>query len=334
MGLMDEVKIHLSEIKKVKGVENCVLTQRDGNPIQSVGVWLSQDEVFKVCAANSAIYNCGLELHKGNLKYILIEGARAKILLAPLRNTDNPALDRICQSQGLQGADDNFYIAITMDPSINLGSILLKVRDALIQIKKALIMSGETFTPPLRKYSATEVQGLLSQFSTKESTSSETALETTHFTLNSESSGKIQDLMTSLALKVTDLIQTFITVEGGFILASKLKVVPTAGSRLDAEGSMAYSLFKTADQCAWFLRKMQVTSIVLECKDTFQFINRLNTGVVSTQISKGAQRLGLLRMIIPKYILEFDAILAKAKVKPAEMQMLDLKALVGELVIV
>ncbi|GAG51034.1 unnamed protein product, partial [marine sediment metagenome] len=33
MHLKDKIGIHLDQIKQLKGVENAVLTQRDGNPI-------------------------------------------------------------------------------------------------------------------------------------------------------------------------------------------------------------------------------------------------------------------------------------------------------------
>ena len=84
--LQDEIKKNLEIIKSTKGVENIVLTQRDGNPIQFSGVWLSKDEIFNVSAATAAIYNCGIALHQNDLKYILIEGKQAKILLSPLKN--------------------------------------------------------------------------------------------------------------------------------------------------------------------------------------------------------------------------------------------------------
>ena len=132
MKLHDEVRINLEKIKATKGVENVVLTQRDGNPIQYSGVWLSKDEIFSVTAATSAIYNCGLQLHQDRLKYILIEGQKAKILLSPLRNYGNPTLNKIIEAQGLQGNDNEFFVAITTQPTSNLGGIFLKTRQALI----------------------------------------------------------------------------------------------------------------------------------------------------------------------------------------------------------
>ena len=67
MDLKEKIGLHLDQIKQLKGVENAVLTQRDGNPIQSTGVWFSKDEIFNVCSAASAIFNVGIHLHPNDL---------------------------------------------------------------------------------------------------------------------------------------------------------------------------------------------------------------------------------------------------------------------------
>src|SRR6056297_2208540 len=129
----------------MKGVENVVLTQRDGNPIQYSGIWISKDEIFNVSDLTSAIYNCALQLYKDELKYLLIEGKRAKILISPLKNYGSKTLNKIIKAQDLQGSNNEFFVAITARPNINLGGILLKTRQQLIEIKKALILSAESF---------------------------------------------------------------------------------------------------------------------------------------------------------------------------------------------
>ncbi len=332
-GLMESVSKYLTEIKSIKGVENAVLTQRDGNPIHSVGVWLSQDEVFKVSAANSAIYNCGIELHPNNLKYILIEGPRAKIFLAPLKNTDNEALDRLVQAQNVQGCDDEFYISITTQPTINLGGIFLKTRDALIEIKKALVMSGESFKPPLRKYSKQELEELMNSFNLKQGLETSQVLSFDNLSLDQESAQELDKTLELLSLKIDDLNRAFLTVEGGFIAAQIQKNNFIAQAKLDSEATMSYSLLSTADQCSWYLKKMQVSSILLECKDSFQFINKVGTGILSININKGSQKLGLLRMILPKFIGKFEDILKAAQLKSKEKPVLDMKAIFNQLII-
>ncbi len=98
MDLREKIKIHLEQIKQLKGVENAVLTQRDGNPIQSTGVWFSKNEIFNVSSATSAIFNVGIHLHPKDLKYILIEGIRIssiKKISVGIKPKSSPNIDNL-----------------------------------------------------------------------------------------------------------------------------------------------------------------------------------------------------------------------------------------------
>lgn len=53
---------------------------------------------------------------------------------------------------------------------------------------------------------------------------------------------------------------------------------------------------------------MHINSILLECVDEFQFINNTTKAVFSAKIAKGRQKLGLLRLIIPKYCNKINKI--------------------------
>ncbi len=333
MNLQEEVKTHLAEIKSVKGVENCVLTQRDGNPIQTTGVWLSQDEIFRVSAATSAIYNCALELHKDKLKYILIEGARAKIMLAPLRNTDNQALNRIAESQCIPGCDDDFYIAISTQPTINLGGIFLKVRNSLIAIKKALIMSGESFKPPLRHFSKAELQAMYDAMNVKENVEDSFSIKPMSLGISHEISQEIENSLNQFGNKISDLERCFLCLEGGYLTNSIVRTKGFNPIKLDSEASMTYSLFGTADQCSWFLKKMRVQSVLIECVDTFQFINKVGSGLFSALVAKESQKLGLLRMLMPSFVKSLEAILEKAQVQENKITAFDPKSLFSEIII-
>ena len=134
MNLQEKIKIHLDQIKQLKGVETAVLTQRDGNPIQSAGVWFSKDEIFNVCSAASAIFNVGIHLHPIDLKYILIEGKKAKILIAPLNSPLHFSLNKILEQQGILNNNHEFFIAITAQPNVNLGGIFLQNNECLLKL--------------------------------------------------------------------------------------------------------------------------------------------------------------------------------------------------------
>ncbi|MHA1563573.1 MAG: hypothetical protein ACTSPA_15850, partial [Promethearchaeota archaeon] len=65
-------------------------------------------------------------------------------------------------------------------------------------------------------------------------------------------------------------------------------------------------------------------SILLECVDKFQFINKVDSNIFSIEIGKGRQKLGLLRLIIPRYCKKITTILEEArkyKIKPANLNL-------------
>jgi predicted regulator of Ras-like GTPase activity (Roadblock/LC7/MglB family) len=327
------VKINLENIKATKGVENAVLTQRDGNPIQYSGIWLSKNEIFSVSAATSAIYNCGLQLHGEDLKYILIEGTKSKIILSPLRNYGNPTLNKIISAQKLQGSDNEFFIAITTQPTVNLGGILLKTRKSLIDIKKGLILSGESFKPPLRHFSQEELKKLLDSFNVKDDLKKDNKIEVYSTNISHSTYNELNSILKEFGNQTLDLINTFVTLDGGFVTAHYTKENNPEMYILDAEAMMSHSLFLTADNCAWLLKKMHINSILLECNNSFQFINKVGKGIFSTQIAKGRQKLGLLRLIIPRFCKRIALALEKNKsTMEHKLPTMDFKSMFSELI--
>lgn len=335
MILQEEVNKHLAEIKAVKGVENCVLTQRDGNPIQSAGVWLSQDEMFRVSSATSAVYNCALELHKDKLKYILIEGSRAKLMLAPLRNTDNQTLDNIGESQGIQGSDDDFFIAISTAPNVNLAGIFLKVRSSLIAIRKALIMSGESFKPELDMFSKMELTPMYEAMTLRGNIDVEGSFTVKPLSigLSLEISSRIESAIASFKNKITNLERCFLCFDGGYLTNPVVRTKGYNPIQLDSEASMTYSIFETADQCSWFLKKMRVQSVLIECTDNLHFINKVGNGLFSALIDKDNEKLGLLRMVMPVFVRQLEQILEDVQSYENTIRMFDPTALFTEIII-
>ncbi|MHA1754881.1 MAG: roadblock/LC7 domain-containing protein, partial [Candidatus Odinarchaeia archaeon] len=144
------LKAYLQNIKNINGVENVVLTQRDGFPINSAGVWLSQKEIFNVSSAASAIYAVAEDITHQELKNILVEGSNAKIFLTPLPKTKE------------------YFITLTTKNRANLGAIYVEAKNSVELLQKILIDSGLDLKPPLRDYSEAEIKEILENFSLKE----------------------------------------------------------------------------------------------------------------------------------------------------------------------
>jgi len=333
MDLKEKIGTYLDQIKRIRGVENAVLTQRDGNPIQSSGVWFSKDEIFNVSSATSAIYNVGIHIHPHDLKYILIEGRKAKILIAPLQGSIRHSLNRIINKQGIFESDNEYFIAITAQPDTNLGGIFLQTRECLKQIKTTLITSGESFKPPLIQFNEEQVQKILNSFNVKEN--EENQLEIKPFSLNLSDNllFELRKVLNNFSIAIPDLHYAHVTIEGGFIASKILKQNPIqTKNNIDKLSAMSYSLFQTANRCAWLLKKMNADTILLDCEYTFHFIYGMDRAIFSAEIGKFKQKLGLIRLIIPQFSRKINNILKEAsQIKIPKT--FDIKSILGELII-
>lgn len=332
MILKDKIQIHLDQIKQLKGVENAVLTQRDGNPIQSTGVWFSKEEVFNISSATSAIFNVGIHLHPNDLRYILIEGKKAKILIAPLNNPLHYSLNKILEQQGILDKNNEFFIAITAQPNVNLGGIFLQTNECLKKIKSTLITSGQTFKLPLIQFNDQKIQSLIEGFDVKDEISLNTKMSTFSLSFSEEISLSLKKVLKDFAFTIPDLKYAFVTVDGGFIISDIIKNRIFENYNLDNISAMSYSLIQTANRCAWLLKKMSAENILLDCENSFQFINRLENSIFSAEISKSRQKLGLLRLILPQFSKKIDQLVKNAS-KVQDHKKFDVKKLLGQLVI-
>jgi predicted regulator of Ras-like GTPase activity (Roadblock/LC7/MglB family) len=332
MHLKDKIGIHLDQIKQLKGVENAVLTQRDGNPIQSTGVWFSKDEIFNVSSATSAIFNVGIHLHPTDLKYILIEGKKAKILIAPLNSPLHTSLNKVLEMQGILDFNHEFFIAITAQPNINLGGIFLQTNECLKKIKTTLITSGESFKPPLIQFNNQKIQSIIEGFNVKETEDFNLRLSSFSLSFSEAISLELRKVLNNISVTIPDLNYAFITIEGGFIASKVLKKIDMDTEKLDKISAMSYSLFQTANRCAWLLKKMQAERILLDCQNSFQFIDGLGKAIFSTEIGKLRQKLGLIRLILPQFSKKINYLIKKAS-EMEDHRVFDIKRMLGELVI-
>jgi predicted regulator of Ras-like GTPase activity (Roadblock/LC7/MglB family) len=332
MDLKEKIGIHLDQIKQLKGVENAVLTQRDGNPIQSTGVWFSKDEIFNVSSATSAIFNVGIHLHPDDLKYILIEGKKAKILIAPLNSPIHYSLNKILQQQGIFDNKHEYFIAITAQPNTNLGGIFLQTSECLKKIKTTLITSGESFKPPLIQFDDQRIQSIIEGFNVKENENLNFKVTSFSLSLSENVSMELRKILNNFSVAVPDLKYAYITIEGGFIASKILKKYDESENILDNTSAMSYSLFQTANRCAWLLKKMNAESILLDCENTFQFIYGVGNAIFSTEIGKSRQKLGLIRLILPQFSNKIKS-LVKQATEIQDHRTFDIKTLLGELII-
>lgn len=297
MNLNEQIKTNLDSIKSINGVENVVLTQRDGNPITSSGVWLSRNEIFHVSAATSAIYNVGLSLHGEWLKYMVIEGAKAKILIAPLHRS----ADHSGYSNNINMDWAEYFIAMTTLASVNLGSVFIKTVTTLNNINDLLLKSNQSFKPPLREFNEEQMGNILEKFNAKDTNDDNVSVSSFMLNLGFDTFKRCEEILWSVNKSIPDLIYSSISFKGGYVLNS---IQPRAGFTLtpDAETAMSFSLYDTASRYGWLLKKMNTNSIFLDCNHYFHFIMGFESGIFSSYILKNEQKIGLIRLLLPKYL--------------------------------
>ncbi len=284
--VLEIIKQQLKVIKSISGVENVILTQRDGQPIESAGIWLSKNEIFGVCSSTSAIFNVAEEIHKNRLNHILIDGERSKIVVTPLHLDHN--------------AHSEFYLIITTKNVVNLGSIFIKMKKALKSIETLLSNSEKDYKPPLRSFSEEEIKEILDSFKVKDSIeNNDNFIDTFMLQMSQQTSESIKSCILDFSKNVPGVKSASVTLNGGYSIC-KFVFDPL----IDAEGAMSFSLFDTSRRIIWMLKKTNVKNVLCDTKQYIHFIYSLEKGsIFSCYIERGEdKRLGLFRLLIPQYV--------------------------------
>lgn len=287
MDLREMIGIHLDQIKQVEGVENVVLSYIDGNPIQSTGIWFSKDEIFNVCSATSAIYNMSIHLHSDDLQYILVEGKKAKIVIIPFLNPFHFSLDQTLLLKGIINTKIGLFIAITAQPTADLRKIVVYTKKCLERIKATQITSGESFKPPLIQFNDQKIQNIIEGFNVKEDENLNYKISSSSFSITENISLELRKILNNFSIAIPDLKYAYITIEGGFLASKIIKSIKKFNETeaiLNNISEMSYSLFQTANRCAWLLKKMKAERILLDCENAFLFIYGLGNAFFSTEI--------------------------------------------------
>lgn len=285
--MLDQFNIHLQSIKSVPGVENSVLVQRDGYPITSSGVWLSESEVFGLSSSAAAILSVAQRLHD-DLSYVLIEGERSKFLLATLPRAAN------------------YFITVTTQSQSNLGALLLQLERTIRQLDDALW--NEHIVPPLRAFETGQKTQIFNAFNVHEGPHRTWTPSTVNLSITESIAQQITEI-------VTDFLQALPSAETGEVCLEGGYLIPTQrfneGMRI-RNSTLTYTLFDTSRKVAQLVKRTAILQVLIDCGNQQHFIYRLAGGLFSTLIRKDSMRLGLLRLVIPNFISEIESVLQKA----------------------
>ncbi len=277
-------------------MENAFLSQKDGHPITSVGVWLSQDEIFGMSAAASAIYAVASRLHESH-SYILVEGERAKFLIAALKG--NP----------------NFFLALTMRPKVNLGSLFQFVNHCTQNITH--LLKEEDNIPPLRSYSSTQAESVTSGFKTTASSSlpsPTSTISSQSIILTEDKVAELNELLADFHNLVSGASSSFISLAGGYPVA----LAGLSGADQGTLCAYTFSLFDTCKKIAWLTKRMGIDQVTIDYGKNHHFIYNAGQGIFSTTLDKAEVRLGFLRLMIPTFTVRIREALYQASQTPDE----------------
>ncbi len=285
--LVDQFNLHLQNIKAVPGVENSVLVQRDGYPISSSGVWLSENEIFGLSSSAAAILSVAQRLHD-DLSYVLIEGERSKFLLATLPRASN------------------YFLTVTTQSQSNLGALLLQLERAISHLDDALW--NEQFIPPLRSFETSERNQIRTGFDVREGPQRSWSTGSVNLTITENAAQQITAIVTDFLQALPSAQTGEVCLEGGYLIPTQRY---NEGMRI-RNSTLTYTLFDTSRKVAQLVKRTGILQVLCDCGTQQHFIYRLAGGLFSTLIRKDSTRLGLLRLIIPNFIAEIETVLRNA----------------------
>jgi len=282
----EEINIFLEQIKQVKGVENVVFAQSDENIIESAGVWFSTDEIINFSIATSAIFNVGKYLYPKDLKYILVEGKKAKFLIAPIDNAIDATNDRILDENGVLDDKPEFFIAITTQPNIKLKNLFFRIEEWRKKIKIPLEPSEGFFKPLPIRFNNPKFRDLIEGINTEENEGAVFKLSNYSINVPKTIFIEIKKIMLNISREIPELEYAFITIEGGFIASNLLKSVDITIEKLDNISVISYSFFGKANRCAWLTKQMGVDCISCLGAKFYDFFFKMGKGIFSVRVKK------------------------------------------------
>ena len=287
--MLDQFSLHLQHIKAVPGVENSVLVQKDGYPISSAGVWLSENEIFGLSSSAAAILSVAQRLHD-DLSYVLIEGERSKFLLATLPRAMN------------------YFITVTTQSHSNLGALLLQLERTISYLDDALW--NEQFIPPLRTFEQSERTQIYNAFNVREGPKRTWSTGSLNMAITENTAQQITEIVTDFLQALPSATTGEVCLEGGYLIPTQRY---NEGMRI-RNSTLTYTLFDTSRKVAQLVKRTGILQVLCDCGTKQHFIYRLAGGLFSTLIRKDSTRLGLLRLIIPNFIAEIESVLEKAPI--------------------
>ncbi|MHA1596999.1 MAG: hypothetical protein ACTSVF_02810 [Candidatus Asgardarchaeia archaeon] len=284
-----EVKGLCEELRKIRGVENIILTTRDGYPISICGLWTSKRDVFDMCSITAALNTAISQMVRG-YQYTLVEGSYSKLAIFPL------------------GRSLEAYISVMMRGDTNLGSLILKSKNTIEKIVGIIDKMRGILEAPLVEFRDEDISMIVENMNIINGFErGEQRIEDQYkdINLSVDSVRRINELVEEFKNKIPSVMEVYIAGDGGYPVYSSEPYVYD-------KVNFYYSTFDLSSKLIFSLKRERVGSMLIKTKDRYYIFKRLkgSTLVVLSEVSR--TKLGLTRILMESLKGAVDRIMSES----------------------
>ena len=279
----DQLYRCIQKIRDIPGVENTVIAQRDGYPLTSCGIWLTERDVFGISATSSAILSVAKRMHT-DLSYVLIEGEQYKILLSVFPKSTT------------------YFLAVTTLSQVNLGRVMLQTEKTMMHLES--LLENMKIAPPLQAYEKEQKRAILQSFDAYLGERTHREAEKIDICITDRTASRITSIIDKFLSVIPMAEMGLVCLDGGYLIPAR-----RLGGDLIKIATLTYTLLDAAKTAAKIIKRKQIHRVLCNCNRRLHFIYNIAGGLFTTIIPRGSARIGLLRLMIPSFTSEIERIL-------------------------
>ena len=305
MKIRKKIAEHLQEITNSQIIDNIILLQKDGYPIQANGVWVSKLEVFELCNAVSLLYYFSHRILESSTR-VSIKSDGRKFIITSLSYIlqDFDLLDK--NKKELDKGEKNRYLMVftLKDKNLPLREVFRNIKDEVTKIWNLLRTTDNRIKNIQPRLTDDQIQEVLKGFDIKNNSNQVEQINKARLTR------KMDDLY-NLITYYPNFKQISVFYQGKLVY-SKLDKERTSQNNLkDSENSEKYlRIFQNALKVSWILKRVNPEIIILDSENYYGLISGFKESINFLKISKTNGRIAIIKDIFPVITKKSEKILA------------------------
>ncbi|MHA1506114.1 MAG: hypothetical protein ACTSR0_02845 [Candidatus Asgardarchaeia archaeon] len=284
-----EVKGLCEELRKIKGVENIILTTRDGHPISISGLWISKRDIFDMCSITAAVNTTISQMVRG-YQYTLIEGSYSKLAIFPL-------------SESIEA-----YMSVMMREDTNLGALILKSKRTIGKILDIIHKIRGALEVPLVEFKDEDISMIVENLNIIRGLEREQHRMKDFYrdlNLSVDAIRKIRKLVEEFKIKIPSVREVYIAGNGGYPIYSS---EPYVYDKIN----FYYSTFDLFSKLVFSLKRDEVESMLIKTKDKYYIFKRLKGSTLVVLSEVDGTKLGLTRILMESLKGAVDRVISES----------------------